>query len=176
MLGQRGKDGEDAWPRNVEFDGERALWKGQRKKQVNGPDNFRYAYFEKKCYVRLPCVTELFPELMDEGFDETNEPSCSMVDALRKQSLFVNRAVSAYALDLLWELIREGTVDNQGCYFNLRSRTAQPIPLKVWPVAPKRYVAPTDGRLKANRDKPGGPGTVNGAAAESTRSGEGAKP
>ena len=170
VLGQRGKDGEDAWPRNVEFDGERALWKGQRKKQVNGPDNFRYAYFEKKCYVRLPCVTELFPELMDEGFDETNEPSCSMVDALRKQSLFVNRAVSAYALDLLWELIREGTVDNQGCYFNLRSRTAQPIPLKVWPVAPKRYVAPTDGRLKANRDKPGGPGTVKEAARnEATR-------
>ena len=28
VLGQRGKDGEDAWPRNVEFDGERALWKG----------------------------------------------------------------------------------------------------------------------------------------------------
>lgn len=177
VLGQPGKEGEDAWPRNREFDGEKALWKGQRRQQISGPDDFNTMYFENKYYVRLPCVTELFPELMDEDFDETNEPSCSMVDALRKQSLFVNRAVSAYALDLLWELIREGTVDNQGCYFNLRTRTAQPIPLKVWPIQAKRHVAPTDGRLKGNRlVKPEGTGAVNRAATESTRSGEGTKP
>ena len=40
--------------------------------------------------MRLPCVTELFPDLMDPDFDETEEPSCSMVDALRKQSLFLD--------------------------------------------------------------------------------------
>lgn len=150
-LGQPGKDQEDAWPRNREFDPEHMLWKGQRKKQVSGPNNLNTIYLEKKVHVRLPCVTELCPDLMDEGFDEGDEPSCSMVDALKKQSLFVNRATSAYALDLLWELIREGKVDNQGCYFNLRSRTAQPIPLKVWPVQGKRSVAPTDGRLKVNK-------------------------
>ena len=170
-LGQPGRSAEEAWPRNREFDPERMLWKGQRKQQVSGPDNFNTMYFEKKYSVRLPCVTELFPELLDENFDETNEPSCSMVDALRKQSLFVNRTVSAYALDLLWELIREGKVDNQGCYFNLRSRIANPIPLKVWPVQAKRGVAPADKRLTANRSvteanrsvKPDGPGAVNEA-------------
>ncbi|MGI4790092.1 MAG: hypothetical protein ACRYFS_14720 [Janthinobacterium lividum] len=83
-------------------------------------------------------MTELFPDLLDESFDETNEPSCSMVDAQRKQSLFVNRTVSAYALDLLWELIREGSVGNHGCFFNLRTRTSQPVPLKVWPVETKQ--------------------------------------
>ena len=176
-LGQPGKTTEEQWPRNVEFDPEKILWKGQRRQQIDGPNPAKTLYFEDKCYLRLPCVTELFPELMDENFDETNEPSCSMVDALKKQSLFINRTVSAYALDLLWQLIREGSVDNQGCYFNLRTRTSQPIPLKVWPVAPKRSVASTDGRRKANRSvKPDGTGTVNGAATESTRSEESTKP
>ena len=175
VLGQPGRPLEDAWPRNIEFNPEQMLWKGQRKQQVDGPNNFNTMYFEGKRHVRLPCVTELFPELMDENFDETNEPSCSMVDALKKQSLFVNRTVSAYALDLLWELIREGEVNNQGCYFNLRTRTAQPIPLKVWPVQEKRYVARTDGRLKGNRpSKTEGQGLVSGAA-DSTRLGEGTR-
>ncbi len=138
VLGQPGREKEDTWPRNQEFDPDKALWKGQRRKQIDGPDPARTVYYEDKRYIRLPCVTELFPDLMDEGFDETNEPNCSMVDALKKQSLFVNRTVSAYALDLLWELIREGSVDNQGVYFNLRTRTAQPVPLKVWPVSGKR--------------------------------------
>ena len=155
VLGQPGREKEDAWPRNKEFSAEEALWKGQRRKQIDGPDNFRTVYYEDKRYIRLPCVTELFPDLMDAGFDETNEPSCSMVDALKKQSLFVNRTVSAYALDLLWELIREGSVDNQGCYFNLRTRTAQPVPLKVWPVQPKRVVAASDKRRGENKMKEG---------------------
>jgi len=88
---------------------------------------------------------------MDEGFDETEEPSCSMVDALKKQSLFVNRTVSAYALDLLWELIKEGTVENQGVYFNLRTRKSEPVPLKVWPVREKKPLASSDKRLKMNK-------------------------
>ena len=138
VLGQPGREGEDAWPRNQEFDAGKALWKGQRRQQVDGPDPSHTVYYEDKRYIRLPCVTELFPDLLDENFDETNEPSCSMVDALKKQSLFVNRTVSAYALDLLWELIREGSVDNQGVYFNLRTRTSQAVPLKVWPVQEKR--------------------------------------
>jgi PRTRC genetic system ThiF family protein len=150
VLGQPGHSDEEEWPRNLEFDPDKALWKGQRKKQIPGPDAYNQLRFEDRRFIRLPCVTELFPDLMDEDFDETDEPSCSMVDALKKQSLFVNRMTSAYALDLLWELIKDGKVDNQGCYFNLRTRTAQPIPLRVWPVEPKRDVGPADDRLKVN--------------------------
>ena len=135
VLGQPGRENEEQWPMNKEFDPAWARWKGQQRPQIRD-ENGGYDRFcvQDDCEIRLPCVTELFPDLMDENFDETNEPSCSMVDAQRKQSLFVNRMVSAYALDLLWELIREGSVDNQGCFFNLRTRTAQPVPLKVWPV------------------------------------------
>ena len=151
VLGQPGKSSEKAWPRNKEFDPGKALWKGQKRKQISGPIPARTIYYEDKQYIRLPCVTELFPDLMDENFDETDEPSCSMVDALKKQSLFVNRTVSAYALDLLWELIREGSIENQGCYFNLRTRTANPIPLKVWPVEAKQYRSATDKRSKVKQ-------------------------
>ena len=177
VLGQPGYKGEPGWPEDKSFDPKMARWKGQRAEQIKD-ENGRYdQWVVKKDYeIRLPCVTELFPDLLDEDFDETDEPSCSMVDALRKQSLFINRATSAYALDLLWELIREGKVDNQGCYFNLRTRTAQPIPLKVWPVQAKRYVALTDGRRKGNRpSKTEGQGLVSGAA-DSTRLGEGTRP
>ena len=144
VLGQPGGPKEDQWPRNMEFDASYALWKGQQKQQIRDEHGgYNRFVIEDKCYIRLPCVTELFPDLMDENFDETNEPSCSMVDALRKQSLFINRTVSGYALDLLWELIREGQVTNQGVYFNLRTRTANPVPLKVWPVQGKRNCAPS---------------------------------
>lgn len=152
VLGQPGHTNEDQWPRNKEFDPGQMLWAGQPKPQVQDRNGGYDQYcVEKKYQLRLPCVTELFPDLMDESFDETNEPSCSMVEALRKQSLFVNRTVSAYALDLLWQLIREGSIDNQGVYFNLRTRISQPIALKVWPVSAKREIANTDRRLRANR-------------------------
>ena len=29
-------------------------------------------------WVRLPCVTELFPQLLDEGIEEDDTPSCSV--------------------------------------------------------------------------------------------------
>ena len=115
VLGQPGGPKEDQWPRNMEFDASYALWKGQQKQQIRDEHGgYNRFVIEDKCYIRLPCVTELFPDLMDENFDETNEPSCSMVDALRKQSLFINRTVSGYALDLLWELIRERSGDQPG--------------------------------------------------------------
>ena len=134
VLGQVGNAKEDTWLATGKFDPNKARWKGQFRTQIPDKDGSynRYVFKEDK-QIRLPCVTELFPDLMSPDFDETEEPSCSMVDALKKQSLFVNRMVSAYGLDILWQLIREGSVDNQGCYFNLRTRTTQPIPLKLWP-------------------------------------------
>ncbi len=135
ILGQPGRAGEEGWPKSMPFRPEWAMWRGQWQDRIEGStQHYKYWFRPNKLSLRLPCVTELYPEMMDEGYAESNEPSCSMVDALEKQSLFVNRTVSAYALDLLWQLIREGRVDNQGVIFNLRTRVAQPVPLKVWPL------------------------------------------
>ena len=41
----------------------------------------------------LPCVTELFPQLLDEGIKEDDTPSCSVRMSLASQGLFVNDIV-----------------------------------------------------------------------------------
>ena len=51
--------------------------------------------------LRLPKVADLYPKLINLCFDETNtELSCSLANALEKQSLFVNTAVTLYAWNL----------------------------------------------------------------------------
>jgi len=67
----------------------------------------------------LPCATELHPELMDTALPEDDTPSCSAMEALSKQDLFVRRMVSTHALDLLWQLLRNGELTHHARYFDL---------------------------------------------------------
>jgi len=83
----------------------------------------------------LPCATELHPELMDTSIPEDNRPSCSAIEALAKQDLFVNKRAALAGLDLLWELFHERQLRHHGVYFDLRSRVE--APLRVSP-KPKR--------------------------------------
>lgn len=84
---------------------------------------------------RLPTVTELLPEIMKPG-REDNAPSCSLAAALEKQHLFVNQAVSTAALQILWQLLRTGSIDWHGAFINLR--TGRTAPLAVDPEAWER--------------------------------------
>lgn len=60
---------------------------------------------------RLPHVGELFPELINPSLDAKDEtPSCSMADALRKQSLVINQAIAVQAFNLLWAMFTTGAV------------------------------------------------------------------
>ncbi len=68
---------------------------------------------------RLPCVTDLFPDLLDDDFQEDDTPSCSLAEALAHQDLFINRAVSTFALELLWTLFRQGGLGYHGAFVNL---------------------------------------------------------
>jgi PRTRC genetic system ThiF family protein len=79
---------------------------------------------------RLRCVTELFPDLLDEGFQEDDTPSCSLAEALSRQSLFVNQTLSAHALALLWNMFRYGEIDHCGGFVNLATGVMTPIPVK----------------------------------------------
>ena len=78
---------------------------------------------------RLPTVLEYFPELADDGAPEDDAPSCSVAEALDRQSLFVNRVVTSHALALLFDLLARGSVDHAGAFINLASGMAAPIPL-----------------------------------------------
>jgi sulfur-carrier protein adenylyltransferase/sulfurtransferase len=78
---------------------------------------------------RLSTVLEAFPELADETIAEDDAPSCSVAEALERQSLFVNRVVSSHALSLLFDLLARGSIGHAGAFINLASGQAVPIPL-----------------------------------------------
>ena len=77
---------------------------------------------------RLPHAIDLFPEIADASLElEDDTPSCSLAEALEKQSLFINRAVSLSALNILWELFRYGEISYHGSFVNLRSGRTTPL-------------------------------------------------
>jgi PRTRC genetic system ThiF family protein len=78
---------------------------------------------------RLPTVLEYFPELADDSVPDDNAPSCSVAEALERQSLFVNRVVASHALALLFDLLGRGSIGHAGAFVNLGSGQAVPIPL-----------------------------------------------
>ena len=78
---------------------------------------------------RLPNVMEYFYELMDPNIKEDDAPSCSLVEALGRQDLFINQTVATFALQLLWQFIRQGGLDIQGYFINLETGHARPLPI-----------------------------------------------
>lgn len=78
----------------------------------------------------LPTVLEHFPELADELAQEDDRPSCSVAEALERQSLFINRVIASHALALLFELLGRGSIGFAGGFVNLASGQHVPISLK----------------------------------------------
>ena len=70
---------------------------------------------------RLRTVAELFPEIVDPGLDDDNEPSCSAIEALERQECFVNALLAQHALALLARLFRYGEISYHGGFINLAS-------------------------------------------------------
>ena len=78
----------------------------------------------------LPCATELHPELMDTSVPDDDAPSCSALAAIKKQDLMINKMVAVHAVQMLWQLFRDGEIDHHARYFDLRSGTTstKPVP------------------------------------------------
>jgi PRTRC genetic system ThiF family protein len=74
----------------------------------------------------LPYVTKEFKEQLEQQ-DDTNEPSCSLAEALEKQDLLINSTLANIAASLLWKLFREGMTDTRGFFLNLANFQSQPI-------------------------------------------------
>lgn len=84
---------------------------------------------------KLPHAGELFPELLDASLDKGDDlPSCSMAEALRRQSLVINQAIAVQAFNLLWTLFRTGTLTHSGVFVNLATGRTNPLPIDpdVW--------------------------------------------
>lgn len=95
---------------------------------------------------RLPHIGEMFPELIDRTLDREDDdtPSCSLAEALEKQSLYVNPAVSVFASNLLWQLFTAGEIENHGAFINLDRMTVMPMAIDkdVW----SRFGVQRDGK------------------------------
>ncbi|TDN59051.1 PRTRC system ThiF family protein [Paraburkholderia sp. BL10I2N1] len=108
----------------------------------------------KSCPHRLPHVGDLFPELIDPSKDAQDEtPSCSMADALRKQSLVINSAIAVQAFNLLWTLFRTGTLKYSGVFVNLATGRTNPIPIDPAAWARFGYEAPKPKEKKARKSR-----------------------
>jgi PRTRC genetic system ThiF family protein len=86
---------------------------------------------------RLPCVTELFSELLDDEIPDDNRPSCSVRMSLGSQGLFINDVVVRFASHLLYELFSKGRIAQHGVLINLDSKRSGPI--DVDPLAWRRF-------------------------------------
>ena len=78
---------------------------------------------------RLRTAFELFPELVDAALPEDDAPSCSTLEALEKQDLFVNDTLVTATLALLWRLLRHGEVTYHGAFADLKTGSARPLPV-----------------------------------------------
>ena len=56
---------------------------------------------------------------MDPRLDDDTEPSCNAIEALERQSAFVNSVLAHHALALLARLFRYGEISYHGGFVNL---------------------------------------------------------
>jgi len=83
-------------------------------KTISQPNSKKYNVVDK-----LKTVTELFDYSTLK--DNDTIPSCSLVEALKKQDLFINSSLATFGCDILWRMFREGFIDYQGCFLNLKT-------------------------------------------------------
>jgi len=58
---------------------------------------------------------------VDPSLDNDTEPSCSAIEALERQSAFINSVLAQHALALLARLFRYGEISYHGGFVNLAS-------------------------------------------------------
>ena len=75
----------------------------------------------RRSKLRLRSAVELYPEICDPSLDNAAEPSCSAVEALERQSAFINSTLAQHALALLARLFRYGEISYHGGFINLAS-------------------------------------------------------
>lgn len=83
----------------------------------------------------LPHAGELFPEVMDPKVVDPDEgPSCSLAEALQKQSLFINRTLVSHGMAVIWELFWKQKISHHGIFVNLANGRTSSLAVdpKAW--------------------------------------------
>jgi PRTRC genetic system ThiF family protein len=101
---------------------------------------------------RLPHAGDLFPDLVNSAADKGDDaPSCSMAEALRKQSLVINQAIALQAFNLLWSLFRNGSLAYHGMFVNLAAGRTNPLAIDSQAWARFGYEVPAAKPRKSRR-------------------------
>lgn len=68
----------------------------------------------------LPTLFQKYPEFEHQKVKDMG-PSCSVMEALNKQDLFINSSIVNFACATLWKMFREGKINYHGAFVNLKS-------------------------------------------------------
>lgn len=71
---------------------------------------------------------EIYPDIEKE--EDTNEPSCSLAQALNLQDLLVNSTISNLGMGLLWKIFRDEKLTKYGVIMNLKTMMVKSLTLK----------------------------------------------
>lgn len=89
---------------------------------IKQPNSEKYETVEN-----LHFITEEFGKLLKSSEAEDESPSCSLAEALEKQDLFINSTLAQMGCSLIWNLFRNGLIENRGFFLNLNNFQSKPI-------------------------------------------------
>ena len=79
---------------------------------------------------RLPCVDELFPQIVNAKLDARDSlPACSAAESLVRQEPYINAMLAQHALALLARLFRQGEIAFHGGFLNQATGRTNPLPV-----------------------------------------------
>lgn len=84
---------------------------------------------ERMPRTRPRTLAELYPEALDTTLPEDDQPSCSTLEALDRQDLFINDLLVTHAANLLWRLLRDREISHHGAFVDARTGTVTPLPI-----------------------------------------------
>lgn len=82
---------------------------------------------------KLPVVTDLY-KLKKEAGKKEQGPSCSLEQAIQRQDLLINQMVSTAALQIIWQMLRQGYLEHHGAFVDGKRLTTRPLPInkEIW--------------------------------------------
>jgi len=91
---------------------------------IKQPESEQYATIDS-----MPSMLEEYADHLSKNKDQNDVPSCSLFEALNKQSLFINSTLANHAGALIDEMLTDGALSVRGIFVNLESHRVEPIKL-----------------------------------------------
>ncbi len=76
-----------------------------------------------------PTLPDMF-DMFENIKEDKTEPSCSMLESLNQQDLFINLNLAVSGIGLLWKLLKDHQIEYQGQFLNLSIGKTTPILIK----------------------------------------------